>query len=207
MNETVYGLAVRDSGGYHGPMSYADQVLLAELYPDHVSTLTERHDRALERAGASHVVIFAGAPRYAFLDDNDYPFRPNPHFISWLPLTKAPLSYIIYTPGERTAARVLPAAGLLAFSAGTTPTDSGPGTSTYASSTARTRLLQHLPENRERCILIGEIHEESHAEGIERINPGTALNILHYARARKTPYEAGMHACGIQARRGRTYRR
>jgi hypothetical protein len=73
---------------------------LGRLYARHVEALRARHDRALETAGAAHAVIFSGAPKYAFLDDNVYPFRANPHFVSWAPLTRLPHSYIVHTPGE-----------------------------------------------------------------------------------------------------------
>ena len=188
MNETICSLAVRVCGGYHGLMSYADEALLAELYPDHVTTLKERHDRALERAGASHVVIFAGAPRYAFLDDNHYPFRPNPHFVSWLPLTKAPLSYLVHTPGE-TPRLVFYQPRDYWHSVPAAPDGFWPAQFDIRIVDNPDEIAAHLPENRERCILIGEIHDQSHTQGIERVNPGTALNILHYARARKTTYE------------------
>ena len=188
MNETICGLAVSVSRGYHGSMNYADEAVLADLYPDHISTLKERHDRALERAGASHAVIFSGAPRYAFLDDNDYPFRPNPHFVSWLPLLKAPLSYLVHTPGETP---------LLVFyqprdywhSVPADPDGFWPEHFEVRVVNTPDEIAAHLPEDRDRCIFIGEIHDETHAQGIERVNPGTALNILHYARATKTAYE------------------
>jgi Xaa-Pro dipeptidase len=48
---------------------------------------------------------------------------------------------------------------------------------------------KHLPEDRDNCVLIGEINDDKHAFGIERINPGTALNMLHYERGVKTAYE------------------
>ena len=73
---------------------------LGRLFPGHLEILRQRHDHALEQAGAAHAVIFSGAPRYAFLDDNTYPFRANPHFVSWVPLTRLPHSCIVYTPGE-----------------------------------------------------------------------------------------------------------
>jgi hypothetical protein len=73
---------------------------LGGLYGPHIEEVCRRHDHALERAGASHAVIFSGASKYAFLDDNTYPFRANPHFVSWAPLTRLPLSYIVYTPGN-----------------------------------------------------------------------------------------------------------
>ena len=50
-------------------------------------------------------------------------------------------------------------------------------------------IAGHLPEDRDKCILIGEIDDEAHAFGIERINPTSAINILHFARGVKTDYE------------------
>ena len=73
---------------------------LGALYRDHLETVMRRHDRALEQAGASHAVIYSGNPRLAFLDDYYHPFKANPHFVSWAPLTALPFSYVVYTPGE-----------------------------------------------------------------------------------------------------------
>ncbi|MDH5322409.1 MAG: Xaa-Pro dipeptidase, partial [Gammaproteobacteria bacterium] len=50
-------------------------------------------------------------------------------------------------------------------------------------------VAAHLPGDRQRCILIGEINDAAHAFGIDRVNPTTALNILHYGRGIKTGYE------------------
>ena len=80
--------------------SYVNEADLGSLYPDHIQTIKSRHDQALERAGASHAIIFSGAPRAVFLDDYNYPFKLNPHFVSWLPLTQTPYCYVIHTPGE-----------------------------------------------------------------------------------------------------------
>ena len=80
---------------------YSDQnPALGELYAAHLDQIKSRHDRALEQAGASHAVIYSGQPKRMFLDDNDYPFKANPHFVSWAPLTRLPYSYIVYTPGQ-----------------------------------------------------------------------------------------------------------
>ena len=73
---------------------------LASLYPAHVAALCARHDHALANAGAAHAVIFAGFPKTVFLDDRQYPFKANAHFLSWAPLPTLPLSYIVYSPGE-----------------------------------------------------------------------------------------------------------
>ena len=161
---------------------------LGALYKGHLETVTARHDHALEQAGASHLVIYSGNPKVAFLDDNYYPFKANPHFLSWAPLTNLPFSYIIYTPGETPV--------LVYFQ----PQDYWhvvPGAPDgYWTPYFDTRIVSaiedvaaHLPEQREKCIVIGEIEDESLAFGIERVNPNSAINILHYARSTKTDYE------------------
>jgi Xaa-Pro dipeptidase len=179
---------------------YSDQnAQLAALYPAHLDAVRQRHDHALESAGASHVIIFSGSPRYVFLDDMAYTFKPNAHFVSWAPLLKLPLSYIVYTPGD--------VPRLIYFQ----PRDywhvvpgepDGYWTGQFDIRVVHTleEVAAHLPEDRERSILIGEINDPVHAFGVDRINPTTALNILHYGRGIKTDYEI---ACmRLSTRRG-----
>ncbi len=172
---------------------------LGELYPQHLETVRKRHDHALEQAGAAHAVIFSGAPKYAFLDDHDYPFRPNPHFVSWAPLIRLPLSYIVYTPGEKTV--------LIYYQPHDYwhPVPGAPDGYWTAQFDIRVvhnvdDVAEHLPEDRDRCIAVGEFDDDAHAFGIDRVNPTTAVNILHYARGPKTAYEL---ACmRLASRRG-----
>src|SRR5690606_24177789 len=56
---------------------------------------------ALQRGGFDHLVVPAGVLHYQFLDDRDYPFFVNPQFKHWLPVTRAPGSWVVYTPGRR----------------------------------------------------------------------------------------------------------
>ena len=165
-----------------------DNPELGALYPEHLQTVMARHDVALEKSGAAHAVIFSGAPRYAFLDDHAYPFRPNPHFVSWLPATALPLSYIVYTPGEKPR---------LIYNQPRDYWHAVPGEPDgYWASGFDVRIVHEsdaaaaqLPADPDKCIFIGELDNPEHAFGIERVNPSTALNSLHYARGRKTPYE------------------
>lgn len=168
--------------------NYADPAELGDLYLAHLETICARHDRALEKAGAGHAVIFSGAPRPVFLDDYHYPFKPNPHFVSWLPLTTTPHCYVVYTPGETPV--------LVYFQEQdywhTPPADpAGYWTRHFDVRVVHSpdEVAAHLPESREKCILIGEIDGESRALRIERVNPASAINILHYARGVKTGYE------------------
>lgn len=171
-----------------GNSNYVDESALAALYPAHLNALKSRHDRALERAGAGHAVIFSGSPRGVFLDDYNYPFKANPHFVSWLPLTNTPFCYLIHTPGdtpvlvyyqEKDYWHVPPAS----------PEGFWPDQFDIRIVHSLEDVAMHLPEARDKCILIGELNDESQAFGIERINPGTALNMLHYERSVKTGYE------------------
>jgi Xaa-Pro dipeptidase len=161
---------------------------LARLYPGHIEALAARHDHALETCGASRVVVFSGAPKVAFLDDQAYPFRASAHFLGWVPLQTLPHSYVVYTPGERPR--------LIYFQ----PRDYWnpvPGAPEgYWTDAFDIRIVHdadsiagHLPDDPHRCVLIGEIDDPADAFGIERINPTTALNVLHFARGVKTPYE------------------
>ena len=167
---------------------YVDDAVLGALYPQHIQSIKSRHDRALERAGASHAVIFSGAPRGVFLDDYDYPFKPNPHFVGWLPLTQTPYCYVIHTPGDTPLLVYyqekdywhLPPADPAGFWA-----------EQFEIRVVHDLddIARHLPEERGNCILLGEVNDPGHAFGIERINPTSVLNVLHYERGVKTAYE------------------
>jgi Xaa-Pro dipeptidase len=167
---------------------YADIAELGALYPVHLQTIQARHDRALEKAGAGHAVIFSGAPKPVFLDDSYYPFKANPHFIGWLPLTDTPFCYLIYSPGE---APVLvyyqekdywhrPPADPVGF-----------WVDHYDIRIVHSLedIPEHLPKNRDKCIILGDIDDSLYAFGIDRVNPTTVINLLHYARSTKTAYE------------------
>jgi Xaa-Pro dipeptidase len=167
---------------------YADDSELGALYPGHLEVIQSRHDRALEKAGAGHAVIFSGAPKLVFLDDYNYPFKANPHFIGWLPLTNMPFCYLVYTPGKKPV--------LVYYQEKdywhTPPADpTGFWVDHFDIRVVHTpdEVAAHLPKNRDNCVLIGDIEDTAHAFGVDRINPTTVLNLLHYARGIKTAYE------------------
>ena len=181
---------------------YINESALRELYPAHLQTVKARHERALERAGAGHAVVFSGAPRGVFLDDYDYPFKPNPHFVGWLPLTTTPYCYLVYSPGETPVLVYyqekdywhLPPANPDGFWADHFDIRIVHDIEDVA---------KHLPQERDNCILLGEINDDAYAFGIERINPASALNILHFDRSVKTGYEVEcMRAASRRAVKG-----
>lgn len=179
-----------------------DNAELGRLYPAHVREIQARHERALERAGAAHAVIFSGAPKPVFLDDYNYSFKANPHFLSWVPLLQNPWSLVICTPGE--------APRLIYFQEKDywhTPPANPDG---FWTGEFDIRIVhnvddidKHLPEALGKCIYIGEAQTEAQAFGIERVNPKSALNILHRSRGVKTDYElACMRAASRRGVRG-----
>jgi Xaa-Pro dipeptidase len=163
--------------------------LLAKLYPGHLQTLQQHADAALARGGFEHLLIASGVPRYQFLDDRPYPFAVNPHFKHWLPVTKAPGSWIAYTPGQKPKLiylqpqdywHVVPEA------------PAGYWVEHFDIVVIREsdHAVAHLPKNLARCAIIGE--DNAAVGAIKPDNPPAVLNYLHWQRAYKTDYELAM---------------
>ena len=158
---------------------------LAALYPQHLATLRERADRALALGGFDHLLIAAGTPLRKFLDDQDYPFIANPHFRHWLPLTAAPGSWIVYTPGSKPKLvfvqprdywHVVPDA------------PSGYWTAPFDITIVRSaaEALAALPTGGKRAVIAPACPP---LDGVEANNPAVVLDYLHWQRSYKTPYE------------------
>ncbi len=75
--------------------------LLDQLFPGHLREIKRRADRALADTGFEALVIHAGQAPTQFLDDQDYPFKVNPHFKAWVPIVDNPRCALIYRPGDR----------------------------------------------------------------------------------------------------------
>jgi Xaa-Pro dipeptidase len=67
-----------------------DQDSLDAHYAAHLSTQRARADRALAATGFDCLVIHSGVPPIQFLDDQDYPYKVNPHFKAWVPVLDNP---------------------------------------------------------------------------------------------------------------------
>lgn len=70
-------------------------------YAAHIATVQARFDAALAATRFDSVLVYAGQPRVAFLDDNPAPFKVNPLFKYWLPVTASPKSAIFYERGQK----------------------------------------------------------------------------------------------------------
>ena len=163
--------------------------LLAQLYPEHLRTLQARADTALTRGGFDHLLLPAGVLRYQFLDDRPYPFAANPQFKHWLPVTKAPGSWLLHTPGQKPKLIYLQPHDYWHV---VPESPAGYWVEHFDIVIIREaeQALAHLPKALDRCAIIGE---DNAAIGDARPNnPPVVVNYLHYQRAFKTDYELGM---------------
>ncbi len=162
----------------------------ATLYESHFNRVAESFDRALERAGASWAIIPAGQARVAFLDDRTYEFIANPHFKYWLPLTDLQHSAVIFERGKKPVLAYYQPADFWHK----TPEDPEGywlGHFDVKTISEISDIDKLLPENRETGIAIADTSEKT-IFGLERINPVTALNVLHNARTVKSDYEISL---------------
>ncbi|NII72002.1 Xaa-Pro dipeptidase [Dyella sp. SG562] len=162
---------------------------LAPLYPQHLATVRQHADQALALTGHDHLLIAAGLPPRKFLDDQDYPFIASPHFRHWLPLIDAPGSWVVHTPGQRPRLvflqprdywHVVPQA------------PSGYWVEHFDITIVRTveEAVAQLPGAQTRRAVIAPAQPA--LAGIEPNNPQDVLDILHWHRSYKTPYELAL---------------
>ena len=164
------------------------------LYSRHLATLKERAEEALSRGGFDHLVIPSGTQHYQVFDDRDYPYAVNPQFKHWLPLTRMPHSWLVYSPGDKPRAiyyqpfdywHVVPDA------------PSGWWVEHFDIVVIRKpeEALQHLPKDAARCAILGEPQSALGSAADTTFvpnNPQAVIDYLEYQRAYKTPYEIAM---------------
>jgi Xaa-Pro dipeptidase len=161
----------------------------APLYAGHLATLMRRADQALARGGLDHLVIPSGRLHYQAFDDLNYPFCVNPQFKAWLPLTRVPDSWVVYTPGRRPQLvflqprdywHVVPA------------TPQGWWVEHFDIHVIRDadEALALLPRPAGRCAILGEAH--SALGEYAPNNPEAVVDYLAWHRSYKTPYELAL---------------
>jgi Xaa-Pro dipeptidase len=162
------------------------QSSLDQLYEPHLRTLMRRTEQSLAASGFDALVIHSGRPPTQFLDDQDYPFKVNPHFKAWVPIVDNPGCVLIIAPGARP--KVL-------FHQ---PNDywHKPASLPRAPWTAAVELIaseepSKASDHWARLGRVAYIGPNGFAAGTDPtcINPPELLTHLHYDRAVKTGYE------------------
>src|SRR5436305_699618 len=168
---------------------------LSALYHDHLNNFRERTDRALSETGFDHLVIAAGALHVAFLDDNAYPFRPNPHFKWWVPIIDNPNCLIVYTPSKKPQLIYYQPVDYWYKPAGAPSGFWVDSLDVHVIGDAR-HADDYIPRS-------GSVATIGESGGENGANPEPLLNRLHWARAWKTDYEIEcMRRANARAARG-----
>lgn len=173
------------------------------LYAQHIATLKARTDRALEATGFDALVVHSGQAPVQFLDDQDYPYKVNPHFKYWAPILDNPRCYLVYTPGARPKLLFYKADDYWHQAA--VPPDGAWREALeiipYRGSDEASGQWQSLGR-------VAYIGPATAFDGVDpaTINPEDLLTRLHYDRAVKTAYElacmraaSALGACGHRA--------
>ncbi|MBN7767426.1 Xaa-Pro dipeptidase [Pectobacterium brasiliense] len=163
---------------------------LASLYHHHLATLQARAQAVLARHQLDALLIHSGELLTVFLDDHDYPFKVNPQFKAWVPVTQVPNCWLwvdgvnppklwFYSPED--------------YWHNVAPVPESFWTEDIDITVLRNAddIGQLLPSQRERVAYIGYAPQRAQDLGIraDNINPQGVLDYLHYHRAYKTDYE------------------
>ena len=172
------------------------------LYFEHIYTVRERFDEALAAQGFDSVLIFAGQPAVAFLDDNAYPFRVNPFFKYWVPVTDSPKSFIFYEPGKEPQLFLFQARDFWHAQPVVPPGDWQEHVEVITIDSMHI-VGERVAKEFGKTAFIGESFDALTDWRIAAVNPEGLLHHLHYQRAEKTPYEVEcMRKANVLAARG-----
>jgi Xaa-Pro dipeptidase len=159
---------------------------LSTVYTAHVTVLKLRHEHALDDHGFDHYAAYSGALRYQFLDDMPYPFKVNPHFKWWAPVTSNPNCWVIYTPGLKPKLLYFQPVDYWHKTA-ETPTEKWVEKFELVTITDPEQARAHMPKGK--IAFVGEWDESFASWGDFTVNHEGVVNRLHWDRAYKTEYE------------------
>jgi Xaa-Pro dipeptidase len=157
------------------------------LFPAHLQRVGGLVESALAAEGYGSLVVHSGFARCAFLDDQAYPFRPNPHFRWAVPVGDAPDCLLVWEPGRRPRLLFVSPADYwhlpprLPDGAWTACFDVEPHAD-VSSAWAAIRPASGRA-------FIGEVPPAFPAESFAAVNPERLLQRLHDGRVRKSAYE------------------
>jgi Xaa-Pro dipeptidase len=158
---------------------------LPELYRSHLRTIAARTDAALGATGFDALAVCSGDAPIQFLDDNPYPFKVNPHFKAWVPLTSAPRSWLMYRPGARPVVVFYQPEDYW-HAPPATPAEHWVEDVDLIVVRDASAARAHVPRGRVACIADPDVVPDW---GFAEVNPRALLDRLHFTRAVKTAYE------------------
>ena len=157
------------------------------LYNDHFKIIEQRFSNALTATQHEGVVIHSGSPQKIYLDDQSYPYKVNPHFAYWVPMTDCPDSFVAFKPGKRPLLIVLQADD---FWHTQPQLSQGPWLELFdTTSVPNLAQAEQLLADYKQCAWLGDTPHMPIQWGFEKTNPEELLAYLHYDRAEKTDWE------------------
>lgn len=161
---------------------------IVSTYPAHIETMRQRFDQALGQTGFDRIIIHSGSQREHFLDDSEAPFKVNPHFNTWLPVTDNPDCFIIYEPGS-TPVLLYHRPEDFWHKPPEAPTAFWTPHFDIRFIERAEDVRDHVPDDDRRGAFIGEWQARFADWSLGAPNPDDLLHYLHYERAFKTDYE------------------
>jgi len=169
----------------------------ASLFSAHLDTVMKRSASALAATGHDSLLVHSGTPPLLFLDDHHLPYRVQAPFKVWAPLTDAPDSFVLFTPGRKPLLLIHQPVDYWHKSP-SMPDGYWTGAFEIVSCATREAARAALPKDLSRTAFIGAAFPELLSWGPAAINPGHLIAQLDYTRAAKSAYEL---ACLREANR------
>src|SRR5690554_5626121 len=158
-------------------------------YADHIATVRARFDAALAATGYESVLIYAGQPRVAFLDDNPAPYKVNPLFKYWIPVIDSPKSAIYYKPGDKPVVFLFQPRDFWHAEVKIRHEEWQQHVELVVID-EQDKLTNYLGDKIKSAAFIGEDFAEPVASWpVAARNPANLIDHLHFHRAIKTPWE------------------
>jgi len=161
---------------------------LTTLFSQHINELNARAKTIMTRENIETLIIHSGQAHRQFLDDMDYPFKVNPHFKSWVPVTDNPNCWIVID-GVSKPKLVFYRPVDFWHKVPAVPNDFWTDAFEVILLTKADHIADHLPNALERAAYIGEHIDVAEVLNIGVLNPEEVLSYFHYHRAYKTDYE------------------
>ncbi len=163
---------------------------LVTLYQGHLKTLQARAQQALARAKLDAMLIHSGELLTVFLDDHTYPFKVNPQFKAWVPVTSVPNCWL-WVDGVNKPKLWFYSPVDYWHNVEPLPQSFWTDEIEIVALKSADDIAQLLPAQRENVAYIGPTPARAGQLGIkaELINPRATIDFLHYHRSIKTDYE------------------
>lgn len=161
--------------------------MIKALFTDHLAVLLQRTEIALEHERLDALLIHSGSTKNYFLDDYAPAFKPNPHFVQWMPfLTEHPECWLLITPGMKPRLYLYSPDDFWHMTAAE-PTE-------FWSELFDIQLFTDLATHLKQLSLAGHVafiaeNSIELAQATLQHNPERLMHALHFMRAEKTAWE------------------